>query len=44
MADREKKRGKTKIQKLEYRENENSVLDEIKKIFIFFEGLLFGDK
>ena len=36
MADREKKIGKTKIQKLEYRENENSFLDEIKNIFHIF--------
>ena len=35
MADREKKEGKTKIQKLEYLENENSFLDEKKKIHSF---------
>ena len=43
MADREKK-GKTKIQKPEYLENEKSFLDEIKNIFHIFEGLSFGDK
>ena len=32
MADREKKEGKTKIQKLEYFENEKSFLDEMKNI------------
>ena len=36
MADREKKGGKTKIQKFEYLENENSFLDEIKNIFQSF--------
>ena len=40
MADREKKR-KTRIQKLEYLENEKSFLDEIKNIF---EGLSSGKK
>ena len=30
MTDREKKKGKQKIQKLEYLENKNSFLDEIK--------------
>ena len=43
MADREK-RGKTKIQKFKYLKNEKSFLDEIKNIFIVFEGLLFGEK
>ena len=43
MADREK-RGKTKIQKIEYLENEKSFLDEIKNVFIVFEGLSFGTK
>ena len=44
MADREK-RGKTKIQKLEYLKNENSFLDEIKKTFCtVFEELSFGEK
>ena len=43
MADREKKEGKTKIQKLEYLENENNFLDEI-KIFIVFKGLSFSEK
>ena len=33
MADREKKEGKTEIQKFEYLENEKSFLDEIKKHF-----------
>ena len=32
MADREKK-GKTKVQKFEYFDNEKSFLDEIKNIF-----------
>ena len=36
MADREKNRGKTEIQKLEYLENEKSFLDEIKNIFHSF--------
>ena len=33
-----------KSQKFEYLENEKSFLDEIKKFFRFFEGLLFGEK
>ena len=33
MADREKKEGKTKIQKFEHLKNEKSFLDEIKNIF-----------
>ena len=37
------KEGK-KSQKFEYLENEKSFLDEIKKIFIDFEGLSFGEK
>ena len=36
MADREKKEGKTNIQKFEYLENEKSFLDEIKNIFPSF--------
>ena len=44
MADREKKEGKTKIQKFEYLENENSFLDKIKNIFHSFWGLSFGEK
>ena len=44
MADREKKEGKTKIQKVNYLKNEKSFLDEIKKKFMVFEGLLFGEK
>ena len=36
MAGREKE-GKTKIQKLEYLENEKSFLDEVKNIFHSFE-------
>ena len=35
MADREKK-GKTKVQKFEYFDNEKSFLDEIKNIFHSF--------
>ena len=33
MADREKKKGKKKIQKFEYLKNKNSSLDKIKNIF-----------
>ena len=44
MADREKKRGRRKYQKLEYLHNEKSFLDEIKKHFSVFEGLSFGEK
>ena len=33
MADREKKRGRCKIQKFKYLKNEKSFLDEIKTIF-----------
>ena len=33
-----------KKQKFEYLENENSFLDEIKTLFIVFEGLSFGEK
>ena len=33
MADREKKKGKTNIQKFEYLENEENFFDEIKKHF-----------
>ena len=36
MADREKKEGKTKIQKLEYIKDEKNFLDEIKNIFLQF--------
>ena len=36
MADREKKEGKTNIQKFEYLEKEKSLLDEIKNIFHSF--------
>ena len=36
MADREKKEGKTKIQKFKYLTNEKSFLDEIKNIFHSF--------
>ena len=32
------------MQKFEYLENEKSFLDEIKKVFIVFEGLSFGKK
>ena len=38
------KEGRTEIQKFEYLENEKSFFDEIKSIFIVFEGLLFGEK
>ena len=44
MADRGKNEGKTKIQKFEYLENEKSFSDEIKNIFIVFEGLSFDKK
>ena len=37
------KEGK-KLQKLEYLENERSFSDEIKTIFIVFEGVSFGEK
>ena len=43
MANREKE-GKTKIQKFEYLENEKNFLDELKRFFIIFEGLSFGEK
>ena len=36
MVDREKKEGKTKIQKFEYLENEKSFSDETKNIFHSF--------
>ena len=36
MADREKKEGKTKIQKFEYLENEKNFFDEMKIIFHSF--------
>ena len=32
------------MQKFEYLENEESFLDEIKSIFIVFEGLSFDEK
>ena len=32
-----------KIQKFAYLENKNSFLDEIKTLFIDFEGLSFGE-
>ena len=32
------------MQKFEYLENGKSFLDEIKNIFIVFEGLSFGEK
>ena len=45
MADKEKREGKTKIQKFEYLEKKKSFLDEIKKaFFIVFEWLSFGEK
>ena len=37
------KEGKN-YKKIEYLENERSFLDEIKNIFIVFEGLSFGEK
>ena len=43
MADGEKE-GKTEIQKFEYLKNKKSFLDEIKTIFIVFEGLSFSEK
>ena len=33
-----------KLQKFEYLENENSILDDTKTFFIIFEGLLFDGK
>ena len=44
MDDKEKKEGKTEIQKFKYLKNEKSFLDEIKTFFIVFEGLSFGEK
>ena len=38
MADREKKEGKTKIQKFGYLENETRFLNETKNIFQFLKG------
>ena len=40
----EKVERKRKNTKFEYLENEKSFLDEIKNIFIVFEGLSFGEK
>ena len=37
-------KGRGKITKNEYLENEKSFLDEIKNIFTVFEGLSFGEK
>ena len=37
-------KGGKKLQKLEYLKNEKSFLDVIKKNFIVFEGLSFGEK
>ena len=44
MADKGKREGKTEIRKFEYLENKKSFLDEIKRFFIVFEGLSFGEK
>ena len=46
MVYREKKDGKTKIQKFKYLKNKKSFLDEIKKktFVIVFEGPSFGEK
>ena len=41
MADREEKKGKREIQKLEYLENEKTFLNEVKNIFHSFGGLSF---
>ena len=38
MVDREKKEGKTNIQKFEYLENEKSFLDKKKTFFIVLKG------
>ena len=43
MADRQKKMGRTKMQKIEYL-NKKSFLDEIKSSVQIFEGLSFGEK
>ena len=44
MVDREKKKGKMKIQKLEYLENKKSFLNEIKNIFhSFFRAIIWGN-
>ena len=37
-------KGREKIQKIEYLENEKSFFDEIKKYFSVFVGLSFGEK
>ena len=39
-----RKRGKDGNTKFKYLQNEKSLTDEIKKSFIVFEGLSFGDK
>ena len=44
MTDREKKEGKTKIQKFEYLKNKKSFLDEIKNIFHSFRRAIISWK
>ena len=44
MSEREKKKGRRKLEKINYLNNEKSVLDEIKIFFIVFEGLSYDEK
>ena len=44
MVDRQKKMGRTEMQKIEYHKNKKSFVDEIKSSLIVFEGLSFGEK
>ena len=44
MSEREKKKGRRKLEKIKYLNNEKSVLDEIKTFFIVFEGLSYDEK
>ena len=39
VADRQRKIGRTEIQKIEYFENKKSFVDEMKAVFIGFAGL-----
>ena len=39
VADRQRKIGRTEIQKIEYLENKKSFVDEMKAVFIGFAGL-----
>ena len=44
MSEREKKKGRRKLEKINYLNNEKSVLDEIKTFLIVFEGLSYDEK